>query len=94
MDKVHTLMKSHHLQVIEQPVGVLNLEDILALAAVTNDPAILVANKKYAFVCPVGWLGLARLIWAWTQVLGLTESAPCPWDLVSYLGHAFGLVND
>lgn len=74
MDKVHTLMKSHGLQVIEQPVGVLNLEDILALAAVTNDPAILVANKKYAFVyCPVGWLGLARVIWAWTQVLGLTE---------------------
>lgn len=52
----------------------LNLEYILALAAVTNDPDILVANKKYAFVhCPVGWLGLARLSWARTQVLGLTE---------------------
>jgi len=30
------------------------LEDILALAAVTNDPDILVADKKYAFVLLVG----------------------------------------
>lgn len=78
----------HWIQKIHQSV----------LAAVTNNPNILVAKKNTSLFIvygSTGWLGFARLSWAWIQVLGLIHV--CYMSRLrnsSDLRHAFCMMND
>ena len=66
---------------MEQPIDVLDLENVLALAAVTSDPDILVAKKNTPLSVvhgSAGWHGLARFSWSWIQVPGLIQVCSLP----------------